>query len=119
MNKLKVITGIAAFCLMLNGCYYDNEEELYAGSGNCDTSVVDYATDIKPIFATNCAISGCHVPGPGRKDLSNDQGIKDIADNGELKDRVVVRKDMPPSGPLSSCNVKLIQAWIDNGAPVN
>jgi hypothetical protein len=105
--------------LFFTGCYYDNEEELYPGSVDCDVTNVDYSTVIKPIADSNCAISGCHVPGTGLPDLTTYVGLKTIADNGKLNDRVVVRKDMPPSGPLSNCDIDKIEAWISQGAPEN
>lgn len=101
----------------LGGCYYDNEEELYPDSFNCNVDNVNYELDIKPIVDTNCALSGCHVPGTGRKDLSTYQGMKDIVDDGRLNDRVIVKKDMPPSGGLSKCDIDKINAWIQLGGP--
>ncbi len=102
---------------MINGCYYDNAEELYPGSLNCDISNLSYDLVIKPIIDSNCAISGCHVSGTGRKDLSSYQGVKDVVDDGRLNQHVVVSKDMPPSGPLSTCNIAKIEAWIQDGGP--
>jgi len=105
--------------LFIMGCYYDNEEELYPGGAPCDLESITYLNDIKPIIDTNCAISGCHVPGTSRKDLTTFQGLKDIANDGRLEDRVIVQKDMPPSQPLSKCQMDKIQTWIDAGAPEN
>ena len=102
---------------LLNGCNYDNEEELYPDSFNCSVGDVSYDLVIKPIVDANCAISGCHVAGTGRKDLSNYQGMKDIVDDGRLNERVIVNQDMPPSGPLSKCNIAKIEAWILQGGP--
>ena len=87
--------------LFMMGCYYDNVEELYPGGAPCDLESITYLNDIKPIIDTNCAISGCHVPGTGRKDLTTYQGLKDIVNDGRLVDRVIIQKDMPPSQPLS------------------
>lgn len=101
---------------MLNGCYYDNEEELYPESFNCNPGDVTYDI-IKPIIDANCATSGCHVAGTGRKDLRTYQGMKDIMDDGRLNERVIVKQDMPPSGPLSKCYIAKIEAWIAQGGP--
>ena len=102
--------------IIIQSCYYDNEEELYPNASLCDTTNVDFTQVIQPIINTNCAISGCHVPGTGRKDLSTYSGVKDIVDDGRLEKRVIVQGDMPPSGPLSRCEVSLIETWIKNGA---
>jgi len=111
---LYLLTSIFAI-----GCYYDNVEELYPDGAPCDLENITYLNDIKPIIDQNCAISGCHVPGTGRKDLTTYQGLKDIVDDGRLVDRVIVRKDMPPAQPLSRCEMDKIQTWIDAGAPEN
>ena len=119
-TKLFLYIGLfLALSIVVSGCYYDNVEELYSGSADCDVENVDYVTVIKPIIDTNCAISGCHVPGTGEPDFTTYTGVKKAVDNGSIEDRVIVRKDMPPAGPLSSCNIAKIQAWIDKGAPAN
>jgi hypothetical protein len=94
-------------------------EDLYPNSANCDVSNLDYQTVIKPIFDNRCATSGCHVPGTGRKDLSTDQGIQDIANDGRLEEYAIIRKDMPPSQPLSTCEIAYLKAWLNSGAPAN
>lgn len=107
--------------LLLNACYYDNEEELYKdyyGDNKCDTAQVTWTTHIQAIVQGNCALSGCHVAGgsaPGM--LENYNNTMVIVNNGKLADRVLVRKDMPPAGPLTDCQMKQIQAWINAGSP--
>jgi hypothetical protein len=102
----------------LGSCYYDNVEELYGGS-NCDVNNVDYETVIKPIITLNCATSGCHVPGTGRKDLTTDQGITDIVNDGRLNSMVIVQRTMPTSQPLSTCNIASLRQWLNTGASFN
>lgn len=123
LNRYKT-HGILLILLLgafLSSCYYDNEEELYPFENlNCDTlSVITYANKIQAIANSNCAISGCHTgvnPTGGIK-LETYQQMKAIADNGKLGDRVLVQQNMPPSGPLSNCDLEAIQVWINNGAP--
>jgi len=103
---------------LLGSCYYDNVEDLY-GSSNCDVSNVDYQTVIKPIITQNCATSGCHVPGTGRKDLTTNQGIADIVNDGRLNSMVIVHRSMPPSQPLSSCEIASLRQWLNTGATLN
>ena len=111
---LFLLTSILTF-----GCYYDNEEELYPDGAPCDLENITYLNDIKPIIDNNCAISGCHVTGTRRKDLTTYQGLKDVVDDGRLIERVIIRKDMPPSQPLSQCERNKIQKWINEGALEN
>lgn len=100
--------------ITLSGCYFDNEEELY-GIPTCDTTNVSFTADIQPIINANCV--SCHTAGgsaPG--DFTTYVGIKSKVDNGSFNNRVLVQKNMPPSGPLSTCEQTKIQKWIDNGA---
>jgi hypothetical protein len=118
-SYLRVLGYFLLTTLIYSSCYWDNAEELYPDSGNCDTSDLSYPDVIKPIIDLNCAVSNCHVAGTGNPDFTSYAGLKAAVDNGSVMDRVVVKKDMPPSGPLSSCNIAKIEAWIEIGAPSN
>jgi len=102
-------------------CYYDNEEELYPfESENCDTlSVITYQNKVEAIIQNNCAISGCHtgVSPTGGLFLDTYAQVKAIAENGDLTDRTIVQQDMPPSSPLSNCEMEAIQQWVNNNSP--
>lgn len=105
--------------LGLWGCYYDVEEELYPVDPNCQTEALSYTGNIKQLVDTRCAISGCHVAGTGRVNLTTYAGVKQVADNGLMRQKVIVEKSMPPSGPLPSCEMLQIDAWLKAGAPEN
>lgn len=105
--------------LFFTACYYDNEEELYGGTP-CNVFTVSFSADIMPLIQTECAISGCHVQGgAGSGIFDNYQNVKAKVDNGSLSNRVIVQRDMPPSGPLSNCQIAYIEEWIKQGAPNN
>jgi len=113
----RIEKGILLFVILAiaQGCYYDNEETLYPQLP-CDVTNSSFGAGINPIIQINCTLGGCHVPGTGRVDFTTYEGIKSVVDDGRLKQMVIDQKSMPPSRPLSTCNIKLIQAWIDNGA---
>ncbi len=115
---IKTLLIVAYFLLIfgINGCYFDNEEELYPNT-NCDTNQVTFSNTISPLIANSCATTGCHVAGNGRVLLTNYAEIK-TAINGVEK-RTITDKDMPVSGPLSACDISKLQKWIDDGAPNN
>jgi hypothetical protein len=101
---------------MLSGCYYDKEEDLYPAR-YCDLTDATYTNRIQPLVQANCAISGCHVAdGDGPGDFTQFDELKAYADNGELRTRVLDDQDMPPSGPLSSCDREIIRLWLEAGA---
>lgn len=89
--------------------------------GNLDCSSISsaYAADIKPLITSNCATAGCHNAGSPQGDFTSYAGIKAMADNGRLKDKVIHDKTMPPSGPLSLDDRKKLQCWLNSGAPNN
>ena len=68
------------------------------------------------MISANCAISGCHITGTGRTVLISYNDIKSIVDNGQLEQHVIKSKDMPPAGPLSNCDIKKLERWIEMGA---
>ena len=113
---MKKICTLILISFSFTACYFDNEEELY-GPVTCDVTNVTYSTDIVPIINTTCATSGCHVAGgSGPGDFTTYAGLKAKVDNGSFVNRVLVQKNMPPSGPLSDCNEAKLQKWIDDGA---
>lgn len=111
---------LLAAILLLGGCYYDNEEELYPFSF-CDTANVTWAGEIRPMVQLRCATPGCHVQGGQSPDLSTYAGVKAQADAGRIQARVIDRvpSSMPPSGPLPSCDQLKLKRWLDAGAPEN
>ena len=106
--------------VLSTGCYYDVEEELYPDSF-CDTTNVTWSADIQPLISTNCAISGCHVPGFQTPDLTTYANVKAAADIGAIKARAIDGdpSPMPPSGLLPKCDRQDLQTWLDAGAPNN
>lgn len=61
--------------IVLVGCKYDKEDELYPSTSNvminCDTVGLAYTTDLKTFFDTKCAVSGCHRAGQQSPDLTS------------------------------------------------
>lgn len=120
MSKIKLtVLPLSLFVISLNSCYYDKEEVLYKND-SCDTTDVSYRNEIQPIINNNCAIAGCHVQGGTGVGLyENYTQTKASVDKGTFFERVVVQKTMPPSEPLSQCQIDHIKQWVNNGAPNN
>lgn len=100
----------------------------------CDDQTVYFNTQILPIFAANCAISGCHNAASHREGLVLDsyQGIMKKITPGKLSDsknyRVLLAsgEDLMPRKPgtergysLPSEQITLIKTWILQGAKNN
>lgn len=103
---------LIAFTLII-GCH--------RGLDNVDCSKINaaYSTDIKPLINANCISSGCHNAGSSNGDFSQYSGLKTVAENGKLDERVIGQQDMPPSKKLSLDERKKIKCWIKSGAPNN
>lgn len=115
-NCKNILILMASALLVLSGCYYDIEEELYPGSGGglaCDTTGVTFPVDIMPILNSQCATSGCHtVSGGNGIPITNQAQFDGLASNGKIRTRVLVQKNMPPSGPLPLCEQHKIDAYL-------
>ncbi len=120
---MKSYLTLAALSVLLLGCYYDNEEELYPSEGGCDTTDISYAANILPIMQNNCY--RCH-------DARNNQGnitlegyanLKVYADNGRLLGAIRWDAGFSPmpqdASKLSDCTISQVEAWINAGAPNN
>ena len=111
MKKGLIYIGL----LFASGCYYDIAEELYPNNSiPCNASTDVYNTKIKNLITANCATPGCHVTIDGVvPNLSDSATLYDIIDRIQV--RAINEKTMPPSGPLSTCDVKALQNWINGG----
>lgn len=114
-----IITIFFALCAVaLQGCYYDNAEELYPTPVvvPVDTTV-GFAADIKPFIETKCATtSGCHAAGSNNVELVSYDDVKQQV--SRIEARAIVEKTMPPSWSAQPSQKQLddLQLWIDNGA---
>ena len=116
---------IASLAIIFEGgCYYDVAEELYPPSETfCDTTNISYSVKIVPVIQDNCY--SCHTGAApsGNVSLDSYAGVKAQADNGKLIGTISHAagfSPMPQGGnKLNSCQIAIIQTWIDNGAPNN
>ena len=122
MNRAKSISVIALI-LVLSGCYFDKEDQLYPMSTTgCDTTNVTYTATIKPILDNSCAISGCldaQTKSFGH-DLSSYNGSV-ASSQGRLLGAINQQNGFiaMPKGmaKLSDCDISKITAWINAGTP--
>ena len=121
-----LIPGILFFFLLLTGCEKD-----YSTSKVVTIDFpVSFATNIQPIFTTDCAIPTCHVSGGAAPDLSADKAYDELtglgyvdtanAEGSILYVRITSTvRPMPPSEKLSAEEIGLVLAWIKQGAQLN
>jgi len=87
-------------------------------SSLCDSLDVKYSVDIAPIMI-NCSTPGCHDGTSAPGNFTTYAGVKAKVDEGKMKSRVLIIKDMPPAGPLPDSLLQKLDCWIKNGAPNN
>lgn len=117
----------AVFILSLAACKKENEEALIKKQGGnvCDTTNVTYSADVSSILQSNCY--SCHSTSSGIINVNvNFEGYSNVkmqVDNNNLISAITHAPGytpMPYNLPkLSDCNINIIRAWINGGAPNN
>jgi len=112
----------------MQGCYYDNEQELYPNTGTCDTTSVTYSASVAPIIQSNCL--SCHsnassASSGGGISLEGHAGLSGyLTSNQQLFFNAIrhvgTASPMPKNGgSLTACQITYIQVWINAGKPNN
>lgn len=103
---------------MLEGCTVDKGEA--AVSLPCDTTRITYANTVQAIVSTNCTTTpGCHQPASPEGDMTGYELLMLKVSSGAFRQRVIVDKTMPPTGPLPLEERQKIECWLREGAPQN
>jgi hypothetical protein len=124
VKKISLIAALAV-CIIasrLQSCVSNNEEDLY-GPQACDTTNVTWDSRIAAIMQKNCV--ACHGEDLSYNGVRHDNYASEmiVVNDGRLRG-VVNHIDgfakMPKDrGKLPACELKLINYWLDKGAPEN
>jgi hypothetical protein len=110
-----------AVVISISGCYNDNEEDLYPGSGGCDTSNVTYSKSVAPVFAGYC--NSCHSGNNPSGNLLTDSYASVKTNMSRIHgaiNHLSGFSSMPKDGgQLSPCDLATIDIWIRQGMPNN
>jgi uncharacterized membrane protein len=104
---------VASLCILLFvgvSCQFYHEKDSGDDSALISVKNVSYRMLMQNVVNTRCL--KCHA----NEFNSYDAVRRRIS---EIRDRALVRKDMPPSGPLSKSESKILKTWIDAGMPLN
>lgn len=110
--------------VLLQACYYDNEEYLYPANADCDTQNMSFANDVWPVINASC--TSCHsgASPSGNISLENYTDVSAAAqiaagNYGSLYGAVSHAPGNSPmpksSNKLTDCILSKIKAWIDQG----
>jgi len=124
-GKLVSYLFILTVCILAalsQSCVTNNEEDLYTPQV-CDTTDVTWDSKISAIMQKNCV--ECHNSETHYNDVRHDTYAFEliVVNNGKL--RGVVNhlpgfSKMPKNrAKLPACELKLINYWLDHGAPEN
>lgn len=112
--------------LQLMSCYKDVIIPEAAVDPDGPPQAVSFSADLVPIFASQCALSGCHSPGNHKPYLTPDVAWAEIVNGGFVNTLVpkqsilfnmingAMKEYVPNAGDR-----QLIYDWIRNGAPNN
>ncbi|QMU28865.1 hypothetical protein [Adhaeribacter radiodurans] len=119
---------MAFLCLLnlglITGCASDNEEDLYANPGTCDTSAVTFSGTMNAILE-NRGCKGCHgaASPSGGVILDSFAEVQKRANSGQLMGAITHAPGFTPmpfgGTKISDCEIASIKKWIDNGTPNN
>jgi uncharacterized membrane protein len=119
--KFFLTTCLGIVVVLLNGCYYDNEEELYPGSASsCDSANVTYTLTVEPVLKSNCYVCHSSAVADGGIILDTYTKLSEVVSNGKLVGVINHSSGYSPmpknQAQLSSCNIQKITSWINRGA---
>jgi len=114
--RFKLLTLAFLFIAIgLFGCKYHIESELFPEVCEEITSPT-YTEHIEEIITRSCATPACHSPGgDGPGEFTSFENLHPALEDGSFDLRVLQDRDMPPSIPLSACELELIGKWIQQG----
>lgn len=78
-------------------------------------SGVRFSTDVAPIIAASCAITGCH----NGTQFPDFRAFSNIRANAAMIKKLTGDRTMPQDGTLTQAQINAIACWVDDGAPDN
>ena len=105
------------FTLGLGACKHQ-PQEIPAPSG---CASVTFSGQVNPIIQQNCAISGCHVANFPDGDFTKFSDLHEKVTDGSFKNSVIDwnAPRMPDNHKLPEENIRILQCWLNQGAPNN
>ena len=128
MKTIRIFLLFVVVSMAIGACEKDN-----FGTPPIDPNkIVSFSNDLIPLFAANCAKSGCHVTGSQTPDLTAANAYDQLTGLGYVPTdktgaetcKLYVRmtsfsNPMPKSGILPAAQSNLVLSWIRQGAQNN
>lgn len=118
---------LVCLSLLLNSCYYDNEEDLYPQQP-CDTTDYKYSTVIQPILSERCYQCHNNATAPSMGNGVSFEGHANLTQYLSFGEQFFLGAithlpgypQMPFGGAkIPDCEIQKIELWIAAGKPNN
>lgn len=86
---------------------------------DCSQTAYSYNAEVKELIDKNCNVAGCHDAGATIGDFSSYANMKPFLDNGQVKERLVIKQDMPKLKIIPLKEYNILQCWIEGSYPEN
>ena len=70
---------------------------------------------LQPLLAKSCNTSGCHDESRRRMNFKIYSNFKYVGEEGEIKEHVLIEKNMPPQQKLTGEELRQFRCWIEGG----
>jgi hypothetical protein len=118
--KVSKVVLLVGTVFLLAQCTSDKSP---APAPDLTRDTIRFKADIKPIFQTNCAQSGCHnQAGILNYALKEYEGIKRGVTQGRVLGAINHKQgyyNMPNGRKLPDTTITKVERWADSGAPKN
>lgn len=119
MKELRTISTMFILMLVIGGCYYDVEEEIYP-TLECDTADMSYLNDILPILEKDCYACHSAAANFGNVTIEGYESLVSFANDGSLLGVIKHESGYSPMpknlAQLLDCEIAKIEEWINDGA---
>jgi hypothetical protein len=108
------------FFLFFASCVNNKKDEpIPITASECGS--ITYTANVVPIIQQNCTTPYCHDAGSVNGNFNNYEELKIRVDDGRFRNSVIEGKTpvMPQTGKLPDAQIRILQCWLNNGAPKN
>jgi hypothetical protein len=109
--------GIALLMIATVSCTKDDDQvQPVTQTSSSVSERVTYTSHIEPMARKSCSASNCHNGVSANSIVAG--RLSAAAHNGTLEAMIFSRSQESPCGKIDEQSIALLQAWVNDGAPV-